>query len=318
MDPRPISYTEPVSRCFQSVKRILFKPFDAGKWFALGFSAWLAALLSNGASFQGNFSGSSDDDGTGQEFGEMIESTTGWLQEHMALVITVVGLVVVICLALYLLMLWASSRGKFMFLDNLAHDRALVKAPWKEFKALGNSLFWWRLIFGIIVTLLMLPILGGALYFAYVLTRDSAWSATGVLAMVGAGGLVLLLALVAGYITIMLEDFVIPVMYRERLSTNAAWARFLVLHRSNFWKFVLYFLWSALLRIAASTALAAIGFMTCCIGFIIMAIPYIGAVVTLPISTFFRLLGPEFLRQFGKDYDIFPAPPAPPASPEGA
>ena len=44
-----------------------------------------------------------------------------------------------------------------------------------------------------------------------------------------------------------------------------------------------------------------------------MALPYIGAVLILPVTTFFRLLGPEFLRQFGEDYDIFPKPPAPPA-----
>jgi len=33
------------------------------------------------------------------------------------------------------------SRGKFMFLDNVVHDRAEVSQPWQDFRRLGNSLF---------------------------------------------------------------------------------------------------------------------------------------------------------------------------------
>ena len=52
------------------------------------------------------------------------------------------------------------------------------------------------------------------------------------------------------------------------------------------------------------TIVFIIGMMTCCIGFIVLAIPYIGAVILLPIAVFFRLLGLEFLRQFGSQYDL--------------
>ena len=45
--------------------------------------------------------------------------------------------------------------------------------------------------------------------------------------------------------------------------------------------------------------------LTSVLGFLIMATPYLGAVFLLPFSVFFRFLGPEFLRQFGSDYDIF-------------
>jgi len=39
---REISVTEPVSPALERVKTMLFKPFDLGKWFTIGFCAWLA------------------------------------------------------------------------------------------------------------------------------------------------------------------------------------------------------------------------------------------------------------------------------------
>ena len=104
----------------------------------------------------------------------------------------------------------------------------------------------------------------------------------------------------------LLEDFVIPIMYKNRIPTSHAWAILRPYHARAFWKFILYALWKFALGIVAGTAIVAAGLVTCCIGFILMAIPYLGAVITLPVSVFFRFLGPDFLRQFGEDFDILP------------
>jgi hypothetical protein len=45
---REISVTEPVSPALERVKTMLFKPFDLGKWFTIGFCAWLAFLGESG------------------------------------------------------------------------------------------------------------------------------------------------------------------------------------------------------------------------------------------------------------------------------
>ena len=45
---REISVTEPVSPALERVKTMLFKPFDLGKWFTIGFCAWLAFLGKGG------------------------------------------------------------------------------------------------------------------------------------------------------------------------------------------------------------------------------------------------------------------------------
>ena len=48
IQPREISVIEPIGAAFEKTKEILFKPFDIGKWFVIGFCAWLATL-GNGA-----------------------------------------------------------------------------------------------------------------------------------------------------------------------------------------------------------------------------------------------------------------------------
>ncbi len=309
MESPKISYTDPVSRSFDAVKRTLFGPFDIGKWFALGFSAWLATLLSGGSSFNANFN--TGDSMGDPEIQQAFQAIGAWIEANMSLVIALVVAIVLISIAIYLVMLWVSSRGKFMFLDNLVHNRALVKTPWMEFKTLGNSLFIWRLVFGLIVFGVAALFGGGVFYYIFVVSETGLSKAPAVLLFIAAALIFLIGALVVAYITIMLEYFVIPIMYRDRLTTTAAWSRFLELHNRHFWKFVLFFLWSAVLSIGAAMALATIGVLTCCIGLVVMAIPYIGAVVILPVTTFFRMFGPEFLRQFGPDYDIFPSPEPP-------
>ena len=54
------------------------------------------------------------------------------------------------------------------------------------------------------------------------------------------------------------------------------------------------------------------GLFTCLLGFVLLVIPYIGTVITLPIWYTFRVFSLEFLAQFGLDYDLFPPATAPP------
>ena len=54
------------------------------------------------------------------------------------------------------------------------------------------------------------------------------------------------------------------------------------------------------------------GIVTCCIGWILLVIPYIGTVVTLPIWYWLRAFSVEFLAQFGDEYDAFPPAEAEP------
>ena len=52
---------------------------------------------------------------------------------------------------------------------------------------------------------------------------------------------------------------------------------------------------------------------TCCTAMCVLMIPYIGTVLMLPIIVFMRCYSLCFLRQFGPEWDVFPAAPAPAA-----
>jgi hypothetical protein len=68
---REISVTEPVSPALERVKAMLFKPFDLGKWFTIGFCAWLALLGEGGSGggFNSGFNNSFNKNGaTGESF----------------------------------------------------------------------------------------------------------------------------------------------------------------------------------------------------------------------------------------------------------
>jgi hypothetical protein len=283
------------------MKRVLFQPFDLGKWFILGFTAWLSSLLDGSGSGGSGGSGGGGGEGDGGQAGA---AAWEWITEHLPVVIMIGALLLVILLAIILALLWVSSRGKFMFLDNVVHNRAEVKAPWKRFRTIGNSLFRWRLVFGFIVFGVILLIAGGCWLFA--VSLGTPITPTAMWATVISATLVLVTGTLAViYITILLEDFVIPLMYKYSLTTNEAWKRFLELHGRSKASFVLYALWKTLLSVAAGLCIILLGCGTLCVGFLLMIIPYVGTVFLLPFLVFFRLLGPEFLRQFGGEYDIF-------------
>ena len=103
----------------------------------------------------------------------------------------------------------------------------------------------------------------------------------------------------------LLEHFVVPLMYRDRCTAvRKPGESFCHLHRAALGWFVLYALWLFVLGLGfGCVGCIVLGLGTCCIGFVLMAIPYIGAVILLPATVFFRCLGPDYLRQFGEQYD---------------
>ena len=112
--------------------------------------------------------------------------------------------------------------------------------------------------------------------------------------------------LITGYISLFLNDFVVPIMYKYNLTAIKAWSRFLPLFTRHFLYFVLYGIIIFLLIILVVICVILFGLLTCCLGFLLLIIPYIGSVVTLPISYTYRAFSLEFLEQFGPEYTFFP------------
>ena len=300
-----INYFDPLSRAWNRMTTALFKPFDLGKWFVVGFTAFLAGLLEGpggggSGSSRGRFHRHHD-------FGDALAFpgiAWEWLMDHPGwFVLIIFGIFFLIVLIIVLT--WLSSRGKFMFLDNVVHNRAKVTQPWHEFKREGNSLFLWRFVFGVVILAAVALFMIQVFYIASDIYRDG-FSSRFVMPIVGMGFLVLLVMLIFAYTAAFLNNFVIPIMYKNRITTTQAWRQYLSLFSKHWIYFLFYGLLLFVLYIFMVAVVIAAGLMTCCIGFIFLIIPYIGSVITLPISYVFMALGPEFLAQFGPEFDIFP------------
>jgi hypothetical protein len=312
---QPIAYFPPLEKAFGRMKRILFKPFNFTKWLALAFTAWLANLCEggNGGTGGGNFNlPSGQGGGGGPDFSSLTERIG---RAEIAIIVAVVVVVILLIVVISLVVGWINSRGKFMFLDNVAHDRAEIKKPWRDFRKQGNSLFLWRIVYGLIVGVLILVILAVAALSIYPAFRDSSMLPLAILGGTFAGGLFIVTLIAGGMISMMLVDFVVPVMYKHDLKTNAAWRMFLPVFREHFWKIVLYALFKMLLGIAIFIVLLVVIVMTCCIAGCLLLIPYVNAVLLLPVTVLIRSFSLEFLGQFGREFDVFPPEP-PPGAPE--
>lgn len=301
-----VEYIAPLERALSRMKRALFTPFDLETWLVLGFAAFLAGLTqvlgsgSNGIRL-------AIDHGRPEVLGERAAHAWALLAEPIWLLVGIAVLVLVIALAL--LFTWISSRGKFVFLDDLVRQRVAIADPWKRFGHLGDSLFLWRVGFGLVlfflVLLIVLPIV-----VAMVASGVAKAGALVVGLLVILLGSVLVLAIAAVFIQVCVESFVVPIMYRDDLTVLKAWKRFLPLLREHFWWFVLYALFLLALVIGVGLATVVLGCATCCCLFLLLVIPYVGSVVSLPVSFTLRGFGPEFLAQFGPQWSVFEPPPA--------
>jgi hypothetical protein len=202
---------------------------------------------------------------------------------------------------------WVSSRGKMMFLDNVVHDRVEIAKPWRQYSREGNSLFVWRLCFGLIIIAFF--VLLGILFFsaASALHVDDRFTGPLILFIIGWALLFLLTVIVLGYISIFLDSFVVPLMYKHNLTTTQAWVRFFSVFNKHPFHFLLFGLFVFVLLVGFISAAILAGLMTCCIGFILLVIPYIGTVITLPVWYTLRAFSLEYLAQFGDDYNVFPS-----------
>jgi hypothetical protein len=66
--------------------------------------------------------------------------------------------------------------------------------------------------------------------------------------------------------------------------------------------------------IACGVVVLAAVIATCCIAACLLALPYLGTVLLLPVLVFQRAYSLYYLAQLGPKYDLFQRPAPPPAS----
>lgn len=299
--PPNISVTLPVSQAIERVKRMLFKPFDAGKWFTIGFCAWLAQL--GEAGFRGNYNFNTTQNQADVQ--RKFEVARQFVIENLSWILPLAIVVIIAGLALSVVFLWLSSRGKFMFLHCVALDKAEVSVPWQKFGRQANSLFLFRLVFGLIGLVFMIPtaVLAGVTFVRMFKQHD--WNPGGIMAGIALVLLFMLICFIVGLIGKLTTDFVAPIMFVRGKSCLNAWAEFWELFATHFGDFVLYLLFQIVITIVLATMVIIVVLATCCIAGCFLALPYLGTVLLLPVLIFKRAYSLHYLAQFGREYDVF-------------
>jgi hypothetical protein len=303
-----MSVTLPVGQAMDRVKKVLFQPFDAGKWFVIGFCAWLARL-GEGGGFHGGFHSGGHHGPGAQSIRAGIEEARDYVLHNLAWIVPLVIALVVVSLAVGLVLMWLSSRGRFMFLHCVALNTAEVRVPWIQFAREANSLFLFRLVLTLIGLALMFPLVGGLVLVVLGMVFRDAVSPGGVLLAVALLFAIIAVGIVFWIIGRLTKDFVVPLQFLRRSRCLDAWRELGGLLRGNLGNLVLYFLFRILLAICITVLVVAVVLATCCVAGCLLILPYLGTVLLLPVLIFERAYSLHYLAQFGPDYDAF-APPA--------
>ncbi|MHC4186923.1 MAG: DUF7544 domain-containing protein [Planctomycetota bacterium] len=299
-EPR-ISVIEPIKPAIERVKEILFRPFDLEKWFVIGFCAWLSILCDGGGGGNTRFNVPSRGDLNHAK--ETIFESLPWL-------IPVAIFLFIIGIAVGILLLWVSSRGKFMFLHCVATNRGEVKVPWNKYRREGNSLFLFRLVVGIISFVCFIPLVVLTIILVLMCVENDGVSIVPLVSgIVVSVLLMIILAVFFGILSNFTNDFVVPIMLLGTDRCVYGWRKLLSILSGNKCKFLLYVLFQIVITLAVGAIISALALFTCGCACCLMAIPYIGTVLLLPILVFSRSYSLYYLRQYGSAFDVFVSRP---------
>jgi hypothetical protein len=296
-----ISLTLPLSQAFYRMKRLLIDSFDPVNWLVIGFCAWLAQLGGSTAGVHYNFRPRGANLPNLQH---ILEQARRLFTQHLMWMLPLALFAGLVVLAIGVLILWVSSRGQFMFVHCVALERAEAQVPWNEYRREAHSLFLFRLIISLLLLLVAAPFAGSFLFLLWPMLPQHAAAATAlkVLFLVVLALLSMLFAfggLIIGKLT---RDFVVPIQFVRRCGCLEAWRTLLGLIGAFPAEFLLYLLFQLVLWIAVGAAVFTLGLMTCCVGWCLLALPYLGTVLLLPIDSFRRGFSMHYLAQFGQGY----------------
>lgn len=298
MDPGPpapkIEIFAPFEAALDLTRLILFQPFDLGKWFTIGFAAFLSHLSGGGFSFNYNRRF-----GSGDWKWTMHSATQDAFGSHDGMALWLVPLLLllgIMLLALFVLFMWLGARGKFIFTDCIVRNRGAIVEPWHEFKREGNSYFLFSLLVAFLV-ICLLALAGTPLWLPFLFGAGPPEGLTLVLGLSFLGLVLFATALAVA----LASTFMIPVMYRRRCRAPEAFRAAISAMTANLGPVILYVLFMIVLFIAVALISCLTTCLTCCI----TAIPYIGTVILLPLYVFLMSYLLLFVRQFGNDYDAW-------------
>jgi len=296
-----------IARAWHWMKHVLFNPFDLGKWCVLGFAAFLVMLGRGGGGIGTgyNLNFPSGRHVQPSDIRDVVMEAKAFLLEHLSVIVPLVSIGIVIALAIGIVLVWVSSRGYFMFLDGVVRNRGAVAEPWRMYRNHGNSMFLARLVVALLCLLVSVGIIAACVALAWPDIVALELSSHGRHALwIGIPSLTVF-GFLSWLIKAVLYDLLVPIMYKRDLTVVPALAvLFKELVPGRLGSFVLFYLMMIVVNVAISVAVVLFGCITCCCGFILLAIPYVGSVIMLPLLVYDRGYSLFFLEQCGPEWQL--------------
>jgi hypothetical protein len=307
------SAAEALGYAIDRSKQLLF-PLKPEKWFALGFTVFLAQCGENNYNSVQlpNFplGGSSPTPrptpGTAAtaELQRMFEDAVRSVRGELAFYVTIAVVSFLVLVALSLFITWFSSRAKLMLVESVIWDRVSLGQQWTSSAELGLSLFKCRLLFGLAGFLVATLAIGVGIVTGFSdFQSGNIFGPQALLGLLLMGLAISLLGFPLLIATLLLDDFVVPLMVIRNVRVSEAWS---ICRREvlpgNFGGLFVFYVLRLLLAFGIAIAVLVIRCVTCCIS----AIPYISTVMLLPIFVFWRAFPLYYLEQIG--VRVFPAP----------
>jgi hypothetical protein len=289
-----IEIIKPFGDAFELMKRILFQPFDLGKWCVIALAAFLTGHA-GGSGYGFNLLSSFVNPRATSAERDAVDWP--WFEEWKPWLPVIIAVAAVIFLALIMVFGWLKARANFIFTDCIVRNRGAFAEPWREYRREGNSYFLFSLLL-FLASLILFGIAGLILFLTGAFaSAQSDQPAVLIVIMVIFFIVWIPLAIVVGLTTY----FMTPVMYVQRCRAMDAFRIVFQLIMNNSGPFILLCLFGIVLVIALVIASLIVGCLTCCVA----AIPYVGTVIMLPAFVWLHAFGLLFLRQFGPEYDVF-------------
>ncbi|MFA4889552.1 MAG: hypothetical protein WC628_08295 [Candidatus Omnitrophota bacterium] len=349
-------FSEIVDACVEWTATVLFRPFKPKKWLILASIALLAGSLN-----LGNLNLQLPSSDTSQQKTEKLaskESALNQKQPPKALkeigqdflrkfknpkFFTLFVTLFAVALALFLFSVWLSCRFKFIFLENVSRNSASIKIPFKQNKKIGDSYF----LFSLALFALFL-ILSGGIIFCSLFTLAKA----GVLRNPAALGFLkvflvclpfafalLLLMLVFVFLSWFTYDFVLPVMFKDKIKILQAWKKVMVIfhfRKPALFKYILLrivlsfccALTSGVISLISLISFVPLGILAWGVYLVFLILPgwlkivYLAVIaiigmpvllcllccllcVNLPFAVFLRALSLKFIARIEPGYNLF-------------
>jgi len=309
---------------WETMKRILFRPFNAGTWFSFGFIFFLQSCMEggggggNGLRLPGNSGGGShgNDGDTGNNLlGVMHDMTnalglsrgSGDLPETGVIVI-ILAIACVIAIPLVIVMMWLGTRGQMMAIRSVAGGQAGIGEQWNATRDAGSMLFKWNMAMTGISLVLFAPlvVIGGLSILPVM--RDGARIESVLPVMLGIGAVALLFMLPFFVMGAMARNFVAPIMLKHGVGARDGWKRFWAVGRNHIGSIVFFYVMRVLVSIGAGIVGVVASLLTCCLGFL----PVLHQTLMAPYYVFERAWVLEVLASMSPDFDLRTTGPVPP------